>query len=149
MRTGDDSLAVFGVGLEALDPIGTGIRKTLQCQRTLPRKGMTAKLLGLEGSVEQPGVVGRVEIVRRDKDQISIRLCRFEDPLHVFHGLVFGDAGTDRFPRRSLRTKDLVLRIDEHYRRVALLHLEFMSHFALLKFTVRWPYTSITKTVAI
>ena len=85
-------LAVFDIGLEAIQPVCAGVPEPGQIERSRSGEPVVLELAGLERPLNLPSVVGRVEVMGRDEDVISARLCRLEDSLHVLDGSVFGDA---------------------------------------------------------
>src|SRR5215469_12317608 len=120
MRTYNDRLAVFNVGLEALEPVGTGAGEPLETQSSSSQEHPGFGLIGLQWAVELPSAVRWEEIVWGDEDLEAIGLCGLEDPLHVLDGVVFRDAPADQTPRKAFLAEHLILRIDEDDRSVVL-----------------------------
>jgi hypothetical protein len=90
-RTHNDGLAVFDVGLEALEPVGSRVGEPLETQSSASQEHLDFGLIGLQWAFELPSAVRGKEIVRRDEDLEAIGLCGLEDPLHVLDGVVFRD----------------------------------------------------------
>ena len=59
--------------------------------------------------------------MRRDEDAEALFLRGFEESLDVLDGVVFLDTFADQTPRDALLTQDIVLRVDDDQRGVALL----------------------------
>jgi hypothetical protein len=111
-------LAVVDVGLETLEPVRSGPGEAVEIQDPATGEQLVGDFAGLQGPVELPPVVRRVEIVGGDEHPETALLRRLEDPFHVLHGLVLSDALPHERPRLALLIQDVVLRVDEHHRGV-------------------------------
>lgn len=65
-------------------------------QGPAPGEGVGAQFVGFQGSVEQPPVVGGIEVVRRDEHAVSAIVCGGEQRDQMLD-LVLGDAVAQHF----------------------------------------------------
>src|SRR5262249_21522620 len=72
VRTDDDRLPILDVGLEALEPVRRGSREPIEGQRSPTSEYLVREFARLQGVVELPAAVRRVEVVRRDEDLVPM-----------------------------------------------------------------------------
>src|SRR5512135_3654788 len=102
MGADNDSLDVFDIKLEALEPVSPRSGEIVEAQRSMARKHLGLNLFGLQGAVEFPAIVRDVEIVRRDKNLETVILGCVKNSLQILDGLVFFDAVARNPPPAAL-----------------------------------------------
>src|ERR1700733_16228682 len=128
MRRADNRPPILDVLLEFREKIGPRVAKAVQRIWTLPIKYPDFVLKDLKRTLDLPGVVPRVIIVRRDRDDDSGCFGRLKQAPEIRNDVVLRDTFTYDRPRFAFRTHEIDLRVNNNQGRSrdVQLHIAFL-----------------------
>src|SRR6185295_19692885 len=101
---------------QLVEPVGTRASEAIEVEWTDACKCVGAKFIFLQRPIEQPTMVRRIEVMRRDEHGIVTGLGGSEDLGEVLDCSIFNHTVAQDIPVSTRRTEDIVLWVDNDAR---------------------------------